>query len=111
MMLRKYIPFLILIGLVPVAALGQIAEAPKGIIYNYETAYNLKVSTSKGLSFGIEKGRLRTYDRTTFYHLSLGTLNSPREVKQSPPPQTRFRSYVFGKQNSVTFKSFLKATI
>lgn len=73
----------------------------KGIVYNYESAINLKLATNRGYIVGWEKGRLRTYYRTTFYHVSLGELHSPREVRQSAPPQTRYRSYVFGKQNNV----------
>jgi hypothetical protein len=72
-----------------------------GVIYNHELAFNLKLATNRGFIIGIEKGRLRAYNRTTFYHLSLGELRHPREVRQSAPPQSRFRSYVFGKQNSV----------
>ena len=88
--------------LIATALQGQnTAPQPVGIIYNRETAYNLRLSTNRGWIIGMEKGRLRTYDRTTFYHISLGTLSHPREVKQSAPPQTRYRSYVFGKQNSV----------
>jgi hypothetical protein len=98
--LRILTVIFIYIALAP-ALQAQTANQPLGIIYNRETAYNLRLSTNRGWIVGIEKGKLRTYDRTTFYHLSLGTLNHQREVKQSAPPQTRYRSYVFGKQNSV----------
>jgi hypothetical protein len=77
------------------------AKPLKGIIYKRETAYNLKVSTNRGLIFGVEKGKLRAYDLTTFYHLSLGEIHHPKEVRQSAPPQTRYRSFVYGKQNSL----------
>jgi hypothetical protein len=94
-----------------VAAVGTVVSAQstatptnpplKGIIYNRESAINLKMATNRGYIVGWETGRLRTYYRTTYYHLSLGELHSPREVRQSAPPQTRYRSYVFGKQNNV----------
>jgi hypothetical protein len=99
-MLRIFTFVLLFMSLAP-ALQGQSANQPLGIVYNRETAYNLRLSTNRGWIVGMEKGRLRTYDRTTFYHLSLGTFNHPRETKQSAPPQTRYRSYVFGKQNAV----------
>ena len=94
---------LLLIGAVTVfsTADAQIVQEPLGIIYNYETTYNLKVSTNRGYVFGMEKGRLRSYHRTTYYHWSIGEVHHPREVKQSAPPQTRYRSFVYGKQNTL----------
>jgi hypothetical protein len=74
---------------------------PKGIIYNSESAFNLSMATNRSILLGWEKGKLRTYYKTTFYRISLGELRSPREVRQSAPPQTRYRSYVFGKQNNL----------
>lgn len=97
----RILTLITLFWLVGFALYGQTTTPPMGIIYNYETAWNLKLSTNRGYIFGVEKGRLRTYDRTSFYHLSIGELHHPREVKQSAPPQTRYRSYVFGKQNSI----------
>lgn len=86
-------------------AQGQASESlqpqRKGIIYNHETAFNIKMSTNRGLIFGVEKGRLRTYYKTKYYHLSIGELKHPREVKQSAPPRTNFRSYVYGKRNNL----------
>lgn len=82
--------------------LAQSATKPlMGIVYKRETAYNLKITTNRGLILGVEKGKLRTYDLTTFYHLSLGEIHHPKEVRQSAPPQTRYRSFVYGKQNSL----------
>lgn len=84
------------------ALFGQsLPPKPLGIIYNYETVWNLRATTNRGYILGWEKGRLRTYDRTTFYHISIGELHHPKEVKQSAPPQTRYRSYVYGKQNAL----------
>jgi hypothetical protein len=80
---------------------GQTTPQPLGIIYNYETAYNLRLSTNRGYIIGMEKGRLKAYNLTTFYHLNIGEIHHPREVKQSAPPQTRYRSFVYGKQNSL----------
>ncbi len=99
-MLRKIL-FLVAAVVVLQTGWSQVAQESKGIIYNYETTYNLKLSTNRGYNFGMEKGRLRTYDRTTYYHWSIGELHHPREVRQSAPPQTRYRSFVYGKQNAI----------
>ncbi|MCC7244672.1 MAG: hypothetical protein IT269_03250 [Saprospiraceae bacterium] len=74
-----------------------------GIIYNKETTFNMRLGTPRSLSAGLEFGRLRTYYRTTFYHISLGELKHAKEQRQSAPPTTRrsFRPYVFGKQNTL----------
>ena len=73
-----------------------------GIVYNRETVFNLKVSTNHGFAPGLEFGRLRTYYKTTYYHISLGELKHPKEQRQSAGPSaTRsFRPFVFGKQNN-----------
>ncbi len=99
-MLRKIL-FLIAAVVVLQTGWSQIAQESKGIIYNYETTYNFKLSTNRGYNFGMEKGRLRTYDRTTYYHWSIGEVHDPREVRQSAPPQTRYRSFMYGKRNSI----------
>ena len=99
-MVRIYLFLVIAVWFIsPISA--QITQQPLGIIYNHETTYNLKLTTNRGFVFGMEKGRLRTYDRTTFYHLSIGEIHHPRETRQSAPPQTRYRSYVYGKQNAL----------
>ncbi|TNE55154.1 MAG: hypothetical protein EP344_13520 [Bacteroidetes bacterium] len=73
-----------------------------GIIYNRETTFNMKVSTNRGFIPGIEFGRLRTYYKTTYFHLSLGELKHPKEQRQSADPilSRSFRPFIFGKQNN-----------
>jgi hypothetical protein len=95
--------FLCLLGL---GATAQNATMPKqnvGIIYRTETAFNLRLATNRGLSFGMEFGKLRTYYKTTFYHVSLGELKHYKEQRQSAPPSASrsFRPFVFGKQNTL----------
>jgi hypothetical protein len=106
MIRNAFILAVLLMGAAPL--MGQSTQTnksqlptSKGIIYNHELAYNIKLATNRGFTIGIEKGRLRSYDRTTYYHLSLGQLFHPREVRQGADPQTRYRPYVFGKQNHV----------
>jgi hypothetical protein len=73
-----------------------------GIIYNRETTFNFRVSTNRGFVPGVEFGRLRSYYRTTYYHLSLGELKHPKEQRQSADPRVSrsFRPWVYGKQNN-----------
>lgn len=74
-----------------------------GIIYSRETTFNMKLSTNRGFIAGMEFGRLRTYYKTTFYHISLGELKHPKEQRQSADPilSRSFRPFIFGKQNNV----------
>lgn len=74
-----------------------------GIIYNRETSFNLKLTTNRGFAPGMEFGRLRTYYKTTYYHISLGEMKHPKEQRQSADPSVSrsFRPYVFGKQNNL----------
>lgn len=77
-------------------------ETGVGIVYNRETAINLKLTTNRGFAPGLEFGRLRTYYKTTFFHISLGELKHPKEQRQSAEPKSTraFRPFVFGKQNN-----------
>jgi len=74
-----------------------------GIIYNRETAFNLKMTTNRGYAPGLEFGRLRTYYKTTYYHISIGELKHPKEQRQSADPGTgrAFRPFVYGKRNNL----------
>ena len=77
-------------------------EEKVGIIYNRETTFNLKMTTNRGFAPGLEFGRLRTYYKTTYYHISLGELKHTKEQRQSADPllSRSFRPYIFGKQNN-----------
>ena len=58
-----------------------------GIIYNRETTFNMKLTTNRGFVPGMEFGRLRTYYKTTFFHISLGEIKHPKEQRQSADPR------------------------
>jgi hypothetical protein len=73
----------------------------KGYVYDKEKAAILQLSTNRGYELAFLWGRLRTYERTTFFKMAVTELHHPREVKQGAPPQARFRSFVYGKQNSL----------
>lgn len=76
----------------------------KGIIYNNERAYHATIHTN-GLNFGVDIGKLLTYYKTRFYHISLGYIQHPLEERQNK--NTSFeglgasRSFTYGKQNSL----------
>lgn len=74
-----------------------------GVIYNRETAFNLKLTTNRGYAPGLEFGRLRTYYKTTYYHISIGELKHGKEQRQSANPSIgrAFRPYVYGKRNNL----------
>jgi hypothetical protein len=74
-----------------------------GFIYNKESTLNLKVHTNKGLSVGFERGRLRTYYKTTFFQVNVGEIKHPKEHRQGADPTLNraFRPYIFGKQNNL----------
>lgn len=103
-MVRLYFTlFIALLATAPVWTQGLgLPEERVGIVYNRETTFNMKLTTNRGFVPGIEFGRLRTYYKTTFFHVSLGELKHPKEQRQSadPVPGRSFRPYIFGKQNN-----------
>lgn len=92
-------------ALVAARAWSQTLTPPpenKGIVYSRETAFNIKLATNRGLVPGVEFGRLRTYYKTTYFHVSVGELKDPKEQRQSAEQfqGQSFRPYVYGKQNN-----------
>lgn len=99
--------FLLLLILAGSAVSGWSQNARRsngnvGIIYNRETTFNFRVTTNRGFVPRLEFGRLRTYYKTTYYHVSLGELKAPKEQRQSAAPTVSrsFRPFVYGKQNN-----------
>ncbi len=74
-----------------------------GIVYNRETAFNIKLTTNKGFAPGMEFGRLRTYYKTTYFFWNIGELKHQKEKRQSADPSVgrSFRPYIYGKQNNL----------
>ncbi len=101
--------FFCLLLLCAVAAEGHSQSGFKppvtgvGVIYNYETTLNMKLVTNRSFVLGMEFGRLLTYDKTKYYHVSIGEIKHPKEYRQSADPSVSrsFRPYVFGKQNNL----------
>jgi hypothetical protein len=85
-------------------AQGSIApQTNVGIVYNTERTFNLRLATNRNMAFGMEFGRLRTYNKTKTWQIGLGELKHPKEQRQSADPRASraFRPYVYGKQNSL----------
>lgn len=90
---------------------GQITIQPKGleyeykgIVYNEELAYNMTVHTN-GLQFGVDFGKLQTYYRTRYYHVSLGYMRHRSEERQNKNITLigfgTSTSFVYGKRNTL----------
>jgi hypothetical protein len=96
--------FLSLLSVYTLSAQGvKPLETRVGLLYEKERTIGFRAHTQRSLGVGITFGRLRTYYRTTFYHLSLSELRSVKEQRQSPDPSLNrtFRPYAFGKQNNL----------
>lgn len=76
----------------------------KGIVYRKERAFEARVHTNGGL-IGMNFGKIKTYYKTNYYHLSIGYLKDAREKRQNRNLSFSFpdrsKAFAFGKQNSV----------
>jgi hypothetical protein len=73
----------------------------KGIVYNQEKMMNFRLH-NQGFALGYSVGKIKTYQKTDFYHIELGILRHIREFRQNVLFSTSNGSghaYVFGKQN------------
>lgn len=102
-MLRLILSLLFLAAFIPT---GSAQIAPKeevGFIYNRETAFNFRFATNRSFGFGMEWGRLRTYNKTKTLNIGISELKHPKEQKQNAAPSVRksARPFVYGKRNSL----------
>jgi hypothetical protein len=109
-LLRNLFPFLFLIFCM-LETTAQKSFQPKqvefewkGIVYRNETTLNGTLHTN-GYSIGYNKGKIKSYYKTNYYHIELGYMTDPREQKQNKNIPYQFskisRSFKFGKQNSL----------
>lgn len=79
-------------------------ERFKGIIYRKETTADITLHNN-GFLFGVNFGDIRTYYRTNYYHLGIGTMGSPKEHSQTKNvsiiDDVLPKKFKFGKQNFV----------
>ncbi len=76
-----------------------------GVIYNKEVTVDLRFHTNGIFALAINKAKIKTYYRTTFYQLEIGNLRHSAESRTNDPgistPQGfSSSSYYFGKRNS-----------
>lgn len=75
----------------------------KGIVYRNEITGNATFHTN-GYSIAYNKGKIKTFYKTNYYHLELGYMYDSREQKQNKNIPQDFRisqSFRFGKQNQL----------
>ncbi len=90
------------------AAAPAFCQNPKplvsgtGIVYNSEKSAYFGLTTNHGWLVGYSKGTLKTYYRTSLFHLSLGEIKHEKEQRQASDPgfSRAWRPYVYGKQNN-----------
>jgi len=72
-----------------------------GVVYDDEFAINLYLHT-KGYGVGAIFGKLKTYYKTSFYHIDFGMVKHPKEHRPDRVPTGTIltRPYVYGKKNS-----------
>ncbi len=79
-------------------------EELKGVIYNKEFTLDFRFHTNGLFALAVNKAKIRTYYRTQFYQLELGTLKHPKETRNNDLGISyqgfSSSSYSFGKQNS-----------
>ncbi len=85
----------------------QDSYESKGIVYDREITFDLQFLQTNGWSLGFNKGKLKTYYLTPYYHFGIGALKHIKEYRQQSFDNTGVssiadsQSYVFGKQNSL----------
>lgn len=74
----------------------------KGIIYRNEVTAKAAIHTN-GFSLAYDRGQIKTYYKTSYYHFEIGYMTDPREQKQNRSIPRTFNkvseSFKFGKQN------------
>lgn len=82
----------------------SVEPASKGIVYNSELAFDLRLHTN-GFAMGANIGKIRTYYLTRYFHLAVGELKHHKEnranLDRSNSSGRLSRSFVYGKQNNL----------
>ncbi len=83
----------------------QFSTESKGVIYNKELAFNLRLHTN-GWAFGANIGKIESYYKTKFFNIEIGELKHPKEYRHSFDYPNQFsgrtsKSFIFGKQNNL----------
>ncbi len=97
--------FLLLFCSSSILAQGEFDnEELLGIVYNDEMTVDARFHTNGFFSLAFNRGKIKTYYRTTFYQIEMGYLKHPKESRNNDLGVFNGQSarpYVFGKQNSL----------
>jgi hypothetical protein len=78
----------------------------KGVVYRNETTANLTLHTN-GYTIAYNKGKIKTFYKTNYYHFEIGMMRDSREQSQNKNIPLNFskvsQSFRFGKQNHLYF--------
>lgn len=105
-----YMRLLVFLCLIlPAFSFGQVTLQPKqvqtddvGVVYDKEFAMNFYLHT-RGYGLGAIFGNIKTYYKTTFYHVDFSLVKHPKEHRpdnQINQANILSRPYIYGKQNS-----------
>jgi hypothetical protein len=80
-------------------------EENTGYIYSQELSFDFKILTPRAFAFGVNVGKLLSYDRTRFYNFEFGDLRHSLEYRQNLDRRLVnsnrvSRGFIFGKQNN-----------
>ncbi len=103
----KYI-FTFLAFLISININGQRVISPKlvevdwkGIVYKKEWSVDFRLHEN-GAAIAYNSGRIKSYNRTNYYHIELGFTRDPREKSQSKiSTRGRSGSFIYGKVNNL----------
>jgi hypothetical protein len=76
----------------------------RGIIYDNEMSFNVKLATPRNFVVGVRSGKLVAFDKMRYWSASLGTIRDSRERRENIDNlfgNRISRAYVFGKQNQL----------
>lgn len=102
-MVRLLSFLLLLIAFLPKGRTQIANQESYGFVYNRETTFNFRLATNRSFGFGMEWGKLRTYNKTKTFSLHISEMRHPKEQKQNAAPSVRrsSRPFVYGKRNSL----------
>lgn len=83
----------------------QFSNEAKGIVYNKELSFDLKLHTN-GWAIGANIGKIQSYYKTKFFNIEIGEIKHPKEYRHSFDYPNQFsgrtsKSFIFGKQNNL----------
>lgn len=74
----------------------------KGIVYKYEKSFDIRLHEN-GFAVAYNNGKVKSYDKTKYYHFEFGHTKDPKERRQNTNSVINFfdrsRSFIYAKQN------------